>query len=61
MVKKNYMKKIRIPGVSFSLSRALGLDQLKRRIAMVTGIPTTKSGVEKKIGRTVLKMVFKGR
>lgn len=55
------MKKIRIPGVSFSLSRALGVDQLKRRIAKETGVPTTRSGMEKKIGRTVIKMIFKGR
>ena len=53
------MKKIRIPGVSFSLSRALGVDQLKRRIAMETGVPTTKSGLEKKVGHTVIKALFK--
>ncbi len=53
------MNKIRIPGVSFSLSRALGVDQLKRRIAIETGIPTTRSGMEKKIGRTVIKALFK--
>ena len=41
------MKIIKIPGVSFSLSRALGVDQVKRRIAR-------KSGLEKKIGRMIL-------
>lgn len=53
------MKKIRIPGGSFSLRRALGIDKLKRRIARETGIPTTKSGQEKKIGRTIVKLIIK--
>lgn len=48
------MKIFKIPGVSFSLSRALGIDQVKRRIARKTGIPTTRSGLEKKIGRMIL-------
>lgn len=48
------MKIFKIPGVSFSLSRALGIDQVKRRIAHKTGIPTTRSGLEKKIGRMIL-------
>lgn len=53
------MKKIRIPGVSFSLRRALGIDKLKRRIAVGTGIPMTKSGREKKIGRTIVKLIIR--
>ena len=52
------MRKIRIPGVSFSLSRALGIDKVKWQIARETGIPTTKSGMEKKIGRTIINAVF---
>ena len=48
------MKIFKIPGVSFSLSRALGIDKIKRQIARETGIPTTKSGLEKKIGRMIL-------
>lgn len=55
------MKKIRIPGVSFSLSRALGIDKVKRQIARETGIPTTKSGLERKIGRTLINSIFKKR
>jgi hypothetical protein len=38
-------------GLSFSLSRALGVDVLKRRIARKTGIPLTRSGRQRKIGR----------
>lgn len=54
MLKISYMKIFKIPGVSFSLSRALGIDKIKRQIARETGIPTTKSGLEKKIGRMIL-------
>lgn len=59
MIKDFFMQKIRIPGVSFSLSRALGIDKVKRQIARETGIPTTKSGMERKIGRTLINAIFK--
>ena len=41
---------MRIPGLSFSLKRALGISGLKAKIARKTGIPTTKQGLERKIG-----------
>ena len=41
-------KNIRIPGVSFSLKRALGVTKLKRAFTKRTGIPTTRSGIERK-------------
>ena len=41
----------RIPGVSFSMKRALGVTSAKRRIARATGIPMTKSGRQRKAGR----------
>ena len=44
----------KIPGVSFSLKRALGITAMKQRFARKTGIPTTRAGLERKIGRTVL-------
>ena len=47
-----------IPGLSFSWKRALGITQAKRTIARKTGIPTTKSGMERKIGRMVTKAIF---
>jgi hypothetical protein len=40
-----------IPGLSFSWRRALGITKLKRHIAKTTGIPTTRSGRQRKIGR----------
>ena len=52
------MSKIRIPGVSFSLNRALGITQAKRKFARETGIPTSKAGLEHKIGKMILKSIF---
>lgn len=44
-------KKSGIPGLSFSWKRATGVTSAKRKIAKATGIPTTKSGRQKKIGK----------
>lgn len=52
------MAKLKIPGVSFSLNRALGVTQAKQKIARETGIPTSKAGLERKIGSTILKMIL---
>lgn len=43
-----------IKGLSFSLSRAVGISGLKNKIARKTGIPTTRQGLERKIGASVL-------
>lgn len=45
-------------GFSFSLSRALGISSAKQKFARQTGIPTTKSGIERKVGRTMLNLLF---
>ncbi|MBO8433003.1 MAG: hypothetical protein IAB08_06900 [Bacteroidetes bacterium] len=50
--------KLRIPGVSFSWKRALGISALKNKIARKTGIPTTKDGLTRKIGNSILKGLF---
>lgn len=47
-----------IPGLSFSWKRALGISQAKQKIARATGIPTTKAGVERKIGNIILKALL---
>ena len=47
-----------IPGLSFSLKRALGISQIKQQIARKTGIPTSKAGIERKIGNTILKALL---
>ena len=45
------MIKFKIPGVSFSLNRALGITQAKQKFARETGISTSKAGLEEKSGR----------
>lgn len=46
---------VKIPGLSFSLKRAVGISGLKSKVARATGIPTTKQGLERKIGGAILK------
>ena len=46
-----------IKGLSFSLKRAVGISGLKSKIAHKTGIPTTKQGLERKIGARILSAV----
>lgn len=54
-----YMKKKSgIPGLSFSLKRALGITQFKQKVSRETGIPLTRGGIERKIGSTIVKMLF---
>ncbi len=53
------MKILGIPGTSFSPRRALGVDVLKRNIARATGVPLTKQGLERKVGRMVIKSIGK--
>ena len=47
-----------IPGLSFSWKRALGITQAKQKFARETGIPTSKAGMERKIGDAILKMLL---
>ena len=49
---------MKIPGLSFSLKRALGISGLKTKIARKVGIPTTKQGLQRKIGGAILNAVF---
>lgn len=44
-------------GFSWSWKRALGIAALRGKIAKKTGIPTTRGGLERKIGRYVLRPV----
>jgi len=41
-------------GFSFSWKRAVGISAAKQRFARQTGIPTTKSGLERKVGRSII-------
>lgn len=51
-------QKIKIPGLSFSWKRALGISGLKSKVARKTGIPTTKDGMNRKLGRLLLKTLL---
>ena len=44
-----------IPGLSFSWRRALGVTAAKQRFARATGIPTTRSGRQQKLGRMMYR------
>jgi hypothetical protein len=51
-------KSTSIPGLSFSWKRALGITQAKQKIARQTGIPMSKAGLERKMGRFLLKALL---
>ena len=44
-------------GFSFSLKRAVGISAAKGKVAKATGIPTTKQGLERKIGGSILNVI----
>lgn len=46
-----------IPGLSFSWKRALGITKVKQDISRATGVPTSKVGLERKIGNTIIKFL----
>ena len=48
-------KTMKIPGLSFSLKRAVGVTAIKQKVAKATGIPLTKQGLERKVGGAILK------
>ena len=54
-VNKLNWKTMKIPGLSFSLKRAIGVTAIKQKVAKATGIPLTKQGLERKVGGAVLK------
>ena len=49
---------MKLPGVSFSWKRAIGITQVKREISKKTGIPMTKAGLERKIGNAIIKTLL---
>ena len=48
---------MKIPGLSFSLKRAVGISAAKQKIARKTGLPLTKGGLERKVGRMVINSI----
>ncbi len=49
---------MKIPGLSFSWKRALGITKAKRKFTKRTGIPTSRAGLERKIGKIILDTLF---
>ena len=49
---------MKIPGLTFSLKRAVGITAVKQKIAKKTGIPLTKQGLQRKIGGAIMKAIF---
>ncbi len=45
-------------GLSFSWKRAVGISGLKTKVARATGIPTTRQGVERKVGKAVINILL---
>jgi len=45
-------------GFSFSWKRALGISGARQSFARRTGIPTTKQGLERKIGASFLSAII---
>ncbi len=54
------MKKFKIPGVTISWKRLFGITKLKREFTKATGIPTTKAGMERKLGKMIIDL-FTGK
>jgi hypothetical protein len=44
-------------GFSFSWKRASGLSGIKTSIAKKSGIPTTRGGLERKLGNFIMKLI----
>ena len=45
-------------GFSFSWKRALGISGAKQSFARRSGVPTTKQGLERKVGASVLSLIM---
>ena len=45
-------------GFSFSWKRLLGISGFRTSIARKYGIPTTRGGMERKVGRSIMRMFF---
>ena len=45
-------------GFSFSWKRALGITAAKQKFVRETGIPTSVSGLERKVGKSVINLLL---
>lgn len=51
---------MKIPGLSFSWKRAVGITAAKQKIARATGIPLTRQGRQRKVGSLVINLLTGG-
>lgn len=47
-----------IPGLSFSWKRAIGITQLRQKVSRELGVPTTRHGLERKVGAFVINSIL---
>jgi hypothetical protein len=45
-------------GFSFSWKRLLGITSAKQSFARKTGVPTSKGGLERKVGNMIIELIF---
>jgi hypothetical protein len=45
-------------GFSFSWKRLLGISGAKQSFARRTGVPTSRGGIERKLGNFIIKSLF---
>jgi hypothetical protein len=45
-------------GFSFSWKRLLGISGAKQSFARRTGVPTSRGGIERKLGNMIIKSLF---
>lgn len=51
-------KKLNKFGFSWSWKRALGLSNLRGSVARKLGVPTTRSGLERKLGHFIVELLL---
>jgi len=47
-----------LPGLTFSWRRALGLSAAQARLSRRIGVPLSRSGRERKLGRFIIQLLF---
>lgn len=47
-----------IPGLSFSWKRAIGLTGLRLKVSHKLGVPTTKQGMERRVGSWLIGLLL---
>lgn len=45
-------------GLTFSWKRVIGITAARQRLARKLGIPTTRNGIERKVGASVIKFAM---